>query len=151
MRGFSVGLAALVATAPVCAADVTFTGTLTGVCTLALSTPGVLGLATDGSLATSAGLPAVLAILSVGANTLTVNPPVWVSTPGTYTAATEEFQAGYLGLSGLGLADQVLTNVVTTRAINTLPLSLLTMNIRIDNSAGFGAGTYQAKVVVTCS
>jgi hypothetical protein len=151
MRNFVLGLLALLAATPSPAADVTFSGTLTGVCTLALSTPGILGLAADGSLSTSAGLPAVLAILSVGTNTLTINPPVWVSSPGTYTPGTEAFQVGYLGLSGLGLADQALTSSVTTRTISTLPLSLLTMNTRVTNSAGFGAGAYSMKVVVTCS
>ncbi len=150
----NLGLAALVGfgiCTPAWAADVTFSGTLAGVCTLALSTPGVLGLAADGSLSSSAGLPAVLAILSVGTNTLTVNPPVWVTPAAGYTAGTQVFQVGYLGLSGLGLADQALTNAVTTRNISTLPLSLLTMNARVTNSLGFADGNYSMKVVVTCS
>ncbi|MEO6012662.1 MAG: hypothetical protein ABIQ30_03625 [Devosia sp.] len=137
--------------APASATDVTFSGTLSGVCTLALSTPGILGLAADGSLGTSAGVPAILTILSVGANTVTINPPVWVSTPGGYSAGTEAFQVGYLGLSGLGLADQALTSSITTRTISTLPLSLLTMQTRVTNSLGFAAGAYSMKVVVTCS
>lgn len=151
MRRLCLGLLALLAAAPASATDVTFSGTLTGVCTLALSTPGTLGLAADGSLSTSAGLPATLAILSVGTNTLTVNPPVWVTAADDYTPGAETLEVGYLGLSGLGLADQALTSSVTTRTLSTLPLSLLTMNARASNSNGFAAGDYEMKVVVTCS
>ena len=151
MRRLGLGFAALLATSPVAAADVTFSGTLTGVCTLALSTPGLLGLAADGSLSTSAGLPAILAILSVGTNTLTINPPVWVDASEDYDPGSEAFEVGYSGLSGLGLADQPLTNAVTQRTISTLPLSLLSMNARVTNSNGFAAGDYEMKVVVTCS
>lgn len=133
------------------AADVTFSGTLTGICTLALSTPGTLGLTAGGALSSTAGLPAVLAILSIGTNTLTVNPPVWDSTPGGYTAGTEVAEVAYSGLSGLGIANQAFTSTVTTRSISTLPLSLLTMNAQISNSLGFAEGTYEMKVVVTCS
>jgi hypothetical protein len=150
MRFACLGLLPLLA-APAAAADVTFSGTLTGVCTLALSTPGLLGLAADGSLSTGAGLPAILAILSVGTNTLTVNPPVWVDSGDDYEPGAETLEVGYLGLSGLGLADQPFTDAVTTRTISTLPLSLLTMSARATNSNGFAAGTYEMKVVVTCS
>ncbi|HZY69101.1 MAG TPA: hypothetical protein VFE52_10955 [Devosia sp.] len=136
---------------PAAAADVTFSGTLTGVCTLALSTPGILGLATDGSLSTSAGLPAILAILSIGTNTLTVAPPEWVDSPPDYQPGSESLEVGYQGLAGLGLADQPLTSAETTRTISTLPLSLLTMNARVTNSNGFTAGDYEMKTVVTCS
>lgn len=146
-----LALLPLLVAAPAAAADVTFSGTLLGVCTLALSTPGLLGLAADGSLSSSAGLPAVLSILSVGTNTLTVNPPVWVTPAAGYTAGSETFEVGYFGLSGLGLADQALTGSVTTRNISTLPLSLLTMNARVTNSLGFADGNYSMKVVVTCS
>ena len=133
------------------AVDVTFSGTLSGVCTLALVTPGTLGLAADGSLGTSAGTPAALTVLSVGANTLTINPPIWVTPAGGYTAGTETFEIGYFGLSGFGVADQALTTAITTRNISTLPLSSLTMQARVTNSLGFAAGTYSIKAVVTCS
>ena len=136
---------------PAQGADVTFTGTLTGICTLALSTPGALGLTAGGVLSSTAGLPAVLSILSIGTNTLTINPPAWSGTPAGYTAGTEVAEVAYAGLSGLGIADQPFTSAVTTRAISTLPLSLLTMNAQIANSLGFAAGAYQMKVVVTCS
>jgi hypothetical protein len=61
------------------------------------------------------------------------------------------FEVGYLGLSGLGLANQALTTSVTTRTIGTLPLSLLTMQTRVTNSLGFADGPYSMKVVATCS
>lgn len=144
-------IAALLTGAPAQAADVTFTGTLTGICTLALSTPGTLGLTAGGVLSSTAGLPAVLSILSIGTNTLTVDPPVWNSTPAGYTPGTEVAEVAYGGLSGLGIANQAFTSSVTTRSISTLPLSLLTMNAQISNSLGFAAGHYEMKVVVTCS
>ena len=153
MRGlrYCLLLAPLLTAAPASAADVTFSGTLTGICTLALSTPGTLGLTAGGVLSSTAGLPAVLAILSIGTNTLTVNPPVWDSTPGGYTAGTEVAEVAYSGLSGLGIADQPFTPSVTTRPISTLPLSLLTVQAEATNSNGFAAGDYEMKVVVTCS
>lgn len=148
---FGLGLVTLLAAGPAAAADVTFAGTLTGICTLALSTPGTLALAPDGSLSSTAALPAILAILSVGTNTLTVDPPVWTETAPGYTPGTETLEVSYSGLAGLGLANQAFTAVRTTRTISTLPLSLLTMNARATNSLGFAAGDYEMKVVVTCS
>jgi hypothetical protein len=144
-------LAALAAVLPAAATDVTFSGTLSGVCTLGLATPGTLGLDTDGRLSSAAGLPAVLTILSVGSNTLTIDPPVWVSTAPAYAPGSETFEVAYSGLAGLGLADQAYTGAQTTRSISTLPLSLLTMNARAANSLGFADGAYTMKVVVTCS
>lgn len=134
-------------------ADVSFSGTLASSCTLALATPGILGLAADGSLSSALGVgaPAVLSILSVGTNTLTIDPPVWVSPAPGYDQGTETFEVGYSGLAGLGLADQPLTASVTTRTISTLPLSVLDVSARVTNSKGFASGTYQLKVVVTCS
>lgn len=144
-------LAGLLSALPAGAVDVTFSGTLSGVCTLGLSTPGTLGLDTEGRLSSAAGLPAILTILSVGANTLTIDPPVWVSPAPGYVAGTETFEVGYSGLAGLGLADQAFTAAQTTRTVGTLPFSLLTMNARVANSLGFADGAYQLKVVVTCS
>jgi hypothetical protein len=152
VRVLSLGLAFLpLCAAPALSADVTFSGTLTGICTLALSTPGTLGLTAGGVLSSEAGLPALLAVLSIGTNTLTVEPPVWNNTPAGYTPGTEVKQVSYTGLSGLGIADQPFTATTTTRTINMLPLSVLTMNARISNSLGYAAGTYEMKVVVTCS
>lgn len=156
MRASWVGLLAAVGCAGSCfaaSADVSFSGTLANSCTLALATPGILGLGADGSLSSALGVgaPAVLSVLSVGTNTLTVNPPVWVSPAPGYDQGAETFEVGYSGLAGLGLADQPLTTAVTTRSISTLPLSLLTVNARVTNSKGFAGGTYQLKVVVTCS
>ncbi len=152
MRPVVLALALLLAAANTArAVDVNFSGTLTGVCTLAVSTPGTLGLAADGSLGSSAGLPAVLSILSVGTNTVTIDPPVWVSTPGTYVASGEIRQVAYFGAGGLSVVNQAYTGAQTTFGISTLPLTLLTINARASNDNGFPAGTYQMKVVVTCS
>jgi hypothetical protein len=133
------------------ATDLTFTGDVTGLCTLALSTPGTLGIDANGDLTSSVGLPSILAVLSIGSNTLTINPPVWNPFASGYTAGVEHKYVSYSGLSGLGIADQAYTESATTRTINTLPLSLLTVNAKISNSLGFVAGHYVMKVVATCA
>jgi hypothetical protein len=147
----AVLLAVVPAAAPAGAADVTFSGTLSGTCILSLNTPGVLGMTAGGALSSEAGVPALLAILSVGSNQLTINPPVWEETPALYAPGTELLEVAYSGLAGLGLANQAYTDSLTTRNIGTLPLSLLTMNARASNSTGFVDGDYELKVVVTCS
>jgi hypothetical protein len=133
------------------ATDVTFSGTLTGICTLAVPTPGTLGLAADGSLGSSAGVPATLTILSVGSNTVTVAAPSWVSTPGGYSATGESLSVAYLGVGGLSVVNQAYTTSSTNFAVSTLPLTALTINAKATNTSGFVAGTHQMKVVVTCS
>jgi hypothetical protein len=119
---------------------------------MAVPTPGILGLAADGSLGSSAGVPAVLSILSVGGNTITVDPPTWVSTPTDYDGGGESLSVAYLGTGGLSLVNQDYTTGQTSFPVNTLPLTLLTLNARASNAeSGFPAGSYQMKVVVTCS
>lgn len=152
MRAWIMGVAgALAWVSAANATDVTFSGTLTGVCTLAVPVQGTLGLAADGSLGSSAGLPAVLSILSVGTNTVTVNPPVWVSKAGGYDNTGESLQVAYFGVGGLSLINQDYTPAQTSFGVNTLPVTLLTLNAKATNSSGFPAGSYSMKVVVTCS
>jgi len=142
---------ALAAGLPAAATDVLFEGTLSGVCTLGLSTPGTLGLDPEGRLSSAAGLPALLTVLSVGSNTLTFDPPVWVDTAPDYAAGTETFEVAYNGFPGVGITEQAYTTAPTSRSIATLPLSLMAVNARVANSLGFAAGDYRMKVVVTCS
>lgn len=152
MRAVAFGMLLLaLECGPAAATDVTFSGTLTGICTLAVPTPGTLGLAADGSLGSSAGVPATLTILSVGSNTVTIAPPAWVSTPVGYSAVGESLSVAYLGVGGLSVVNQAYTTSTTNFGVSTLPLTALTVNARATNTSGFVAGTYQMKVVVTCS
>ena len=155
MRGVAVGLiCCTVSAAPAVAADVTFSGTLVGLCSVALTTPGILALSTDGTVFGSeevGGLSAAVSILAVGDYTVTVNAPTRISAPGTYNSTGESIEVSYSGLSGLSGITQAYTSSLTTFLIDTLPLSVLVMNNRINNPNGFVAGTYQTRTVVTCS
>jgi hypothetical protein len=152
--GAVVAIALGCAAGPAGAADVTFTGTLSGVCTLAVPTPGTLALNADGTKLGSnqtGGLPATVTILSVGTNTVTVSAPSWVSTPAGYAPSGELLEVSYLGLGGLSLVNQALTDQETDFVVNTLPLTALTVNAQATNANGFADGTYEMKVVVTCA
>jgi hypothetical protein len=153
MRSVVMGLAGLLAWSGVTSAtDVTFSGTLLGVCQLAVPTPGVLVLAADGTLTSSSGTPAVLSLLSVGANTVTVTAPSWVTLPVDYVQTGESLSVSYTGAGGLGVINQAYTTSQTSFPVDTLPLTPLTINAKATNTtSGFPAGTYQMKVVVTCS
>lgn len=155
MRAIVVGLVFCSAfTAPALGADVTFSGTLLGLCSVALTTPGVLALSTDGTIFGSeevGGLPAAVSILAVGSYTVTVNAPTRTNAPGTYDSTGESIEVSYTGLAGLGVLNQAYTTGLTTFPIDTLPLSVLVMNNRITNPNGFVAGTYETRTVVTCS
>jgi hypothetical protein len=141
-------------TAPAGAADVNFSGTLLGLCSVALTTPGVLALSADGTIFGSeeiGGLPAAVTILAVGSYTVTINAPTRIASPGGYDPTGESIEVSYSGLAGLGLINQAYTTGLTTFPIDTLPLSTLVMNNRITNPTGFAAGTYETRTVVTCS
>lgn len=147
------GLVPALAT-PAAATDVTFSGTLSSVCTLAVPTPGVLGLDAVGDLTSEppAGVSAIVSVLSIGANRITVDPPVWANPPpDDYDASGEDRLVSYLGVAGLSLADQGFTDVQTHVDINALPVTALTVNAKVTNPNGFVAGDYALKVVVTCA
>lgn len=136
------------------ALDVTFTTTLGTECTLALSTPGVLSLspgvtALESEIALG-GTPAVVAVLSIGNNTLNVAAPT-LSAPVGHDATGQVLEVAYSGAAGLSALNQTYTANPTSVDIGTIPLSLLTVNNRIENSNGFVAGVYQMTTVVTCT
>jgi hypothetical protein len=158
MRVICIGvLAVLASVQPVAAADVTFSGTITGVCALALSTPGLLALSVDGSKLGSeepGGLPAVVTILSIGSATVTVDPPTRTAAPVApvaYVATGEVIEVAYQGLAGLSAVTHAYTAIQSTFGVNTLPLTVLQVHNRITNTNGFPAGTYGTKTVITCS
>jgi hypothetical protein len=139
---------------PVAAADVNFSGTLIGLCSVALATPGVLALSTDGTVFGSeeiGGVAAAVNILAVGNYTVTVDAPTRTAAPGGYNATGENIEVSYSGLTGLSLISQAYTSAITTFDIDNLPLSVLVMHNRITNANGFVAGTYGTRTVVTCS
>ena len=99
----------------------------------------------------SAACPPSVNILAVGSYTVSVAAPTRTNSPGAYNSAGESIEVSYTGLSGLNLVNQAYTSSLTTFGIDTLPLSTLVMNNRINNPVGFVAGTYQTRTVVTCS
>src|SRR6218665_2680817 len=155
MRVLSIGVLLLLGcAAPAGATDVTFSGTLVGVCTLALATPGLLGLSTDGEVLGSeelGGLSATITILSIGSNTVTVGAPTRTAAPGGYNASGEVIEVSYAGLGGLSLINEAYRTTSSNFAVSTLPLTALVINTRITNPNGFDAGSYGTKTVVTCS
>jgi hypothetical protein len=155
MRLLALGAIGLgLVTTPSGAVDVTFSGTLVGLCSVALTTPGLLGLSTDGTTLGSeeiGGLSAAVSILAIGSYTVSVAAPTRVASPGGYNTTGESLEVSYTGLNGLSLVNQAYTSSLTTFDIDSLPLSVLVMNNRINNPSGFVAGTYETRTVVTCS
>lgn len=136
------------------AVDLNFSGNLSTVCTLGVPVAGTLGLAMDGLTVGSqepGGTAASVTIVTLGTNKVTVTPPVWVTTPGSYVPGAEVREVAYSGLSGVGQADQTYTASSTSFNLVTNPVATMVVNARTRNSAGFIAGNYQMKVTVTCA
>lgn len=134
--------------------DVDFSGSLTNECTLTLTTAGSLAMATDGGSMSSTetgGISAVISVLSLGTNTLTINAPSLISTPAGYDSSGEVVEVAYVGAAGLSAISQSMTDQTTNHALGAIPLSALNIDARITNPNGFTAGTYTARAVVTCS
>ena len=154
MRKSLILLPLLMFAQPAAAVDVTFSGTLAGVCTLALSLPGTLALSVDGTRLGSeetGGIPATLTILSIGTNTVTVAAPTRTASPAAYVPTGEVVEIAYNGLAGLAGVTHAYTASSSTFGINTLPLTIVLFNSRITNANGFAAGTFTTRSVVTCS
>ncbi|WP_029041216.1 hypothetical protein [Cucumibacter marinus] len=161
MRNTLFGAGGLMAIASICglapahAEDVIFSANLTGSCTLALTTPGVLTLSGDGQTLGSEetlGVPATLTILSIGSNTVTVGAPSRTSAPPAgYSSGTETVEVTYQGTGLLSSVSQGYTESETNFGVGTIALTAVTFNSRILNSSGFAAGSYTVESVVTCS
>ncbi len=154
MRSLGVGVVVVLLSAGgVQAADVTFTGIILNTCTL-VATPGLLGLASDGETLGSeelGGLPAEVAIVSLGVNTVTVDAPARTGSPVGYNATGEVVSVAYQGLVALGSISQSYTTSTTNFSVGILPLTVVQVNNRIVNPNGFVQGTYETTTVVTCS
>lgn len=155
MRAFGFGLLLTILVPTWAGAtDVTFSGTLSGVCTLALASPGTLALSVDGTKFGSeetGGVAASLTILSVGSNTVTFGAPTRTSAPGGYNATGETIEVSYVGLGGLSLINHAYGTTSSNFGVSSLPLTTVLVNSRINNANGFAPGTYSTRTVVTCS
>ena len=127
-------------------------------CSLALGTAGTLALSADGtrleSTAPGGGAASfTLLNLSLSAATVTVAAPQWVSYPAGFGVGSASLAVAYSGSGVLGSVTQDYTGGATQFTVPGL-LSLaviMTINNRITRAAGFMAGTYQTRTVVTCS
>jgi hypothetical protein len=132
-----------------------FTGTVIPGCTLSASDGGTLELDyTTGTTLGSevaGGDAAHVTILSIGANTLTVDPPTRTAQGGGYVATGEAIQVHYFGASGLSSINVPYTSSQNTHPLATIGASVLTVHNRITNPNGFPDGNYATRTVVTCA
>jgi hypothetical protein len=158
MRVFRVLLvaAALAAPAlPAAALDVTFSGDVDDICSLAVNTSGVLKLSADGTILGSDqpnGVPAVLAIVSLGINTITVGAPTLTDQAAGYVATGQTLKVGYTGGSLLTGVSRAIAPGSSTFSVGLLgAATILTIDNQIVNPGGFAKGHYETTTVVTCS
>jgi hypothetical protein len=132
------------------ATDVVFTGLVANTCVLAVPTPGVMRLNDAGDVLGSdqlLGVPATVTIVSIGANTITLDEPELVSHPPGYSEANQTLKINYTGLANHPLFSSTGLDFV----VGLLPISELFVNLRIENPDGFAQGSYTARTVLTCS
>lgn len=141
--------AAPLAVSPAQAGDVIFTGALVNSCVLNVTTPGVLGAATDGSSLSSetgTGVAAVMAVVAVGAApTLSFTAPT-LTKPAGATGGTQTAAIRFQALSG---ATQAYTSAASSMTGGPL-LDTVTVNSRVTSTNGFASGTYTVRTTVTC-
>lgn len=137
------------------AENVDFTGVVANVCTLAVTTPGVLHMANDGkSLDTTVPVvptSAIFTVLSIGNSQLTFGAPALVTSPTGYDSTGQTVEIAYTGEGLLAAVDQALTSTETSIAIPNVPATALTVNAKLGNANSFVDGTYTVRSVVTCS
>lgn len=137
------------------AADVDFTGTVSGLCSVALGLNGTLNLSADGTILGSqegAAVGGTVLILSVGTSTIEVAAPVRIGgNPAGYDDSLEELEVAYAGLNGLSGVSQAYTDQATSFQAANIPLTTLNVHNRIVNPNGFVAGSYSMRTVITCS
>lgn len=126
-----------------------------GICTLLISTPGLLGLSPDGyrlGSEESGGLPAILTVTSIGSSTVTVDAPSLTGYPAGYNPSGLSLEVAYQGSGLIGGVSQGYTTSQTNFVVpNLISAVALTVNNRAVTSTGFAAGSYQTRTVVTCS
>jgi hypothetical protein len=126
-----------------------------GICTLIVATPGVLAMSSSGTQLGSeelGGVSAIMTVGSIGASTLTVDAPTVTQSPAGYNQGGQVVEVSYRGDGVLSSAVQAYTASQTQVAVpNLINAVTFTIDNRVTNSAGFPAGTYQTRTVVTCS
>lgn len=126
-----------------------------GICTLLVLTSGTLALSPDGTRLGSeepGGLSATMTVGSIGASTLTVAAPTVIQSPAGHNGGSDLVEVAYQGTGLLGSANQSYTSAQTAVAVpNIVSAVPVTIDNRVTNAAGFTAGTYQTRTVVTCS
>jgi hypothetical protein len=152
MRLSFVSLVLIGACVPASAAplDVTFTGLVVDTCTIAIPTPGIMVLSSDGTILGSdqgLGVPATVTVISIGSNHIELAPPTLETNPAGYTPGNETVEINTTGLS----SNPIFTSLGIDFDIGLLSLSELFVNLKVTDPAGFTQGTYTAKTVLTCS
>ena len=153
MRRLSVtAILFAVSCAPASAAplDVTFTGLVVDTCTIAVATPGIMMLSSDGTILGSdqaLGVPATVTVISIGSNHIALSPPVLETYPAGYVPGGETLEINTTGLA----SNPVFTSLGIDFDVGLLSLSSLFVNMKVTDPAGFMQGTYTAKTVLTCS
>lgn len=141
-----VGSAATPASAQ---SQVTFGTTLTDSCTITLGTSGTLVVdSSTGTTLTSEGdgTSATFSVVIIGsAPTITFQAPTLPTYPGTWTDASTKS----IKYSGTGVSQDWTSSDSSFSETNTA--NTYTVDGRVENSAGFDAGTYQLRTTVTCS
>ena len=136
------------------AAAITFEGTIQPGCTITLDTPGSLSLNATRTAMTSelsaGGVSAIVAVVSTSNSTLTIGSPTLEAQGSGYSVGTQTLEVAYTGLIGLTPVIKSFSTTGGTYPILSVLPSLLTMDNRIVNSAGFPPGTYRTQTLVTC-
>lgn len=124
-------------------------------CTLALSAPGVLALSGDATRFASTevgGAPATVAIGSIGTNTVTISAPTLTAYPPGFDPGSASLSLSYQGTGVLAGISQPYTSQPSSFEVpGLLGTVILNLNNRITASAGFSAGEYRTRTVLTCS
>jgi hypothetical protein len=138
---------ALTMTVPAQAQTVSMSGLVINLCVLSLTTPGTLVSAPTGitlSTAEIGGIPALLTVVAAGTNpTITFSAPTVVGP----SASTSTVEFAY---SSLGGANRPFTSTGYVAPLAQL-LDAITINGRVTNANGFGAGTYTVSATATCA
>ena len=128
-------------------------------CSLAVSTPGLLGLSMDGTQLSSDATGGVASVMSLSdlnvlsSTTITVSPPTLQTYPAGFAAGAvtgeSAFAATWL-LTGTSRPYSTTDQSFSVPGVLNLAV-VLTLNNRITSTGGFKQGSYSTQTVVTCS
>ncbi len=128
-------------------------------CSLAVGTPGLLGLSMDGTQLASDNVGGVASVLSLSdlnlltSTTITISAPTLQSYPAGFAAGAvvgeSAFSATWL-LSSTSRPYSTSDQSFTVPGVLNLVVAV-TLNNRLTSSGGFKQGSYTSQTVVTCS